>query len=334
MEALVSLVMPFRNTAPFLPDCLNSILKQSYPHWELIMVNDHSTDDSEQVAQEYAKQDNRILVVQNTGKGIIPALQTAYTHVKGDFISRMDSDDRMTSNRIQCLLDLLLEKGKGHLAVGQVQYFSKSGISEGYAKYEKWINGLTATGRNYLELYKECVIPSPCWMSYREDFDRAGGFAENRYPEDYDLTFRFYEAGLEIIPCTEVLHLWRDYPSRTSRTSAHYAQNFFLDLKLHYFLKLHWDQGRPLVIWGAGNKGKHLASALQEQTVDFLWMCDNPNKIGKKIYGVSLKHFQAIDHFQKPQIVITVANPLAQAAILQFLHQRKMHSLDDFFFFC
>lgn len=334
MEALVSLVMPFRNTAPFLPDCLNSILDQSYMNWQLVMVNDHSTDNSEKVALAYAKKDSRIVVVQNAGKGIIPALQTSYRHVRGEFISRMDSDDRMAPNRIQAMIDLLQTKGIGHLAVGQVQYFSDSGISDGYAKYEKWINGLTASGRNYLELYKECVIPSPCWMAYREDFDRAGGFEENRYPEDYDLTFRFYEAGLEVIPCAEVLHYWRDYPSRTSRTSDHYAQNFFLDLKLHYFLKLHWDQNRPLVIWGAGNKGKHLASALQDNEVPFRWMCDNPNKIGKKIYGVSLQHFEEINQLNRPQIVITVANPLAQAAILQFLHQRKMHSLDDFFFFC
>ena len=334
MATLVSLVMPFRNTAPFLPDCLNSILDQTYEHWQLVLVNDHSTDDSAKVAHGYANKDSRIEVVQNAETGIIPALQTAYKHVRGHFVSRMDSDDQMTPNRIQRLVELLQENGKGHLAVGQVKYFSNSGISEGYANYEKWINGLTALGTNYLELYKECVIPSPCWMAYREDFDKAGGFAENRYPEDYDLTFRFYEAGLRVIPCNEVLHLWRDYPTRTSRTSAHYAQNFFLDLKLYYFLKLHWNRSRPLVIWGAGNKGKHLASALQNQQVQFLWMCDNPNKIGKKIYDVQMQHFQEIDDLSRPQIMITVANPLAQSAIVQFLHQRKMHSLNDFFFFC
>jgi glycosyltransferase involved in cell wall biosynthesis len=334
MEALVSLVMPFRNTAPYLSDCLNSVLDQSYRHWQLIMVNDHSTDQSEQIAREYAQKDSRIEVVQNAGEGIIPALATAYKRASGVFISRMDSDDRMLPHRIQCLVERLQQHGPGHVAVGQVRYFSSQGISDGYAKYEKWINGLTAQGKNYLELYKECVIPSPCWMVYRNDFVQAGGFNSDRYPEDYDLTFRFYQAGLQIIPCGEVLHLWRDYPNRTSRTSEHYAQNFFLDLKLHYFLKLHRNPSRPLVIWGAGNKGKHLASALQKQNHPFLWMCDNPNKIGKKIYEVLMRPFEQIDELNSPQIIITVANPLAQAAILQFLHQRQMRSLNDFFFFC
>ena len=65
-----------------------------------------------------------------------------------------------------------------------------------FFKYEKWINGLTLTGNNYTEIYKECVIPSPCWLIHRNDFENCDGFEPNIYPEDYDLTFRFYKANL------------------------------------------------------------------------------------------------------------------------------------------
>ena len=334
MAALISLIMPFRNTLNHLPECLDSIIEQTYPHWELLMVDDQSTDASLVLAEDYSKRDPRIKVFLNRGSGIIPALQTAYESSRGEMISRMDSDDVMHPKRIELMFNDLSFYGPGHLALGQVEYFADKGISDGYARYEKWLNNLTASGQNYLELYKECVIPSPCWMVFREDFDRCGGFRSNRYPEDYDLTFRFYEIGLKIIPSQQILHYWRDYPSRTSRTSEHYAQNFFLDLKLFYFLKIHRTESRPLVIWGAGSKGKHLASELKVKGLKYSWMCDNPNKIGKNIYGVILQDFREIDLLVDPQIIVTVANPAAQSAILQFLHQRRMKSLVDFFFFC
>jgi len=236
---------------------------------------------------------------------------------------------------LMTLMVTALQKfGKGHLAVGQVRYFSSRGISNGYAKYEDWLNRLTQTGNNYSEIYKECVVPSPCWMAYREDFEKSGGFDSDRYPEDYDLSFRFYEHGLKIIPCNALLHLWRDYDTRTSRTHEHYAQNYFLDIKLHYFLKLDYYHNRPLVVWGAGFKGKAIAKALVEKEVHFTWLCDNPKKINKKIYNVQLVHFQELEQLTNPQSIITVANDQAQKDILGYLRKQGQLPMKDFFFFC
>jgi len=284
-EPLISILIPFKNTEQYLLECVDSILKQSYTNWEVIAINDNSTDKSKGIMDNYATKDKRIKTYTNTGSGIIEALRLAFSHCKGDYITRMDSDDIMTPNKLKVMVNSLLKHGEKHIAVGQVSYFSSSGISNGYDRYEKWLNKLTAKGNNYTEIYKECTIPSPCWMAAREDFENSGGFTPNRYPEDYDLAFRFYENGLQCIPCDEKLHLWRDYDTRTSRTSEHYAQNYFLDLKIHYFLKLNYDADRPLIIWGAGAKGKSIAKALISKKIDFHWLCNNPNKIGKDIYG-------------------------------------------------
>ncbi|MEW2921977.1 glycosyltransferase family 2 protein [Muricauda sp. ANG21] len=330
----VSICIPFKNTAHFLPECLDSILNQTYRNWEILAINDHSNDASCEVLRTYADKDDRIKVFNNEGKGIIPALRTAYGQSIGKFVTRMDSDDIMKPNRLEFMVNSLLKSGMGHVAVGQVKYFSDRGISNGYERYETWLNQLTAKGENYNEIYKECVIPSPCWMAYRKDFEACEGFSPDRYPEDYDLTFRFYENGLKIIPCDEVLHLWRDYDTRTSRTHEHYAQNYFLDIKLHYFLKLDYDKSRPLVIWGAGFKGKTIAKKLKKQKIDFTWLCDNPNKIGKKIYGKSLVHFNALDNLDNPQSIVTVANEDAQKEIRAYFNQLSQQPMHDYFFFC
>lgn len=330
----VSILIPFKNTAHFLSECLDSILEQSYSNWEVLAVNDHSEDGSLDLLTSYSQKDSRIKVFKNEGNGIIPALRTAYKNSSGDFITRMDSDDIMKPNRLKVMAKSLVENGEGYVAVGKVKYFSARGISNGYERYEAWLNELTEVGENYSEIYKECVIPSPCWMTYKKDLELSGAFEPNRYPEDYDLTFRFYEKGLSVIPCSEILHLWRDYDNRTSRTSEHYAQNYFLEIKLHYFLRLEHDKNRSLVLWGAGFKGKSIAKSLLKADIDFTWLCDNPQKIGKKIYGKELVHFKILKDLESPQSIITVANEQAQKEIKGFLKNLDQLSMLDYFFFC
>lgn len=334
MNSLVSIIIPFKNTQRYLGECLRSIVNQTYSHWEVLAVDDFSSDQSFEQLSTYSKKDGRIKLFKNKGEGIIPALQTAYFHAKGSFITRMDSDDIMQPNRLEVMLKSLEEKGKGHLAVGQVKYFSHRGISDGYNRYEKWLNGLTAKGNNYSEIYKECVIPSPCWMTHRTDFEACGGFSFDRYPEDYDLSFRFYEKGLSVIPCDQVLHLWRDYDTRTSRTHEHYTQNYFLDIKVDYFLMLEYNKHRPLVVWGAGFKGKTIVKKLVAQKIKFTWLCDNPNKIDKVIYGQEMKHYTTLESLKKPQSIITVANEDSQVAIRAYLKHLKQKPIQDYYFFC
>lgn len=331
---MVSILIPFKNTERFLAECFVSICEQTYANWEVIAVDDHSTDTSKNLALGFSKQRLEITVIPNDGNGIIDALRTAYSKCKGQLITRMDCDDVMAPNKLQVMVDGLLANGKGHVAIGKVEYFSKQGIGAGYARYEKWLNALTATGSNYSEIYKECAIPSPCWMVFKEDLDACGAFNYDRYPEDYDLAFRFYEKGLKCIPCRHVLHRWRDYDNRTSRTSEHYAQNYFLDIKLHYFLKLERNANRPLVLWGAGNKGKKIAKSLRQHNIIFHWVCDNPKKIGKEIYGQQLFHFRKVQEVHNPQSIVTVANPEEQILIKSYFESCGQRHVLDYHFFC
>jgi glycosyltransferase involved in cell wall biosynthesis len=333
-KPLVSILIPFRNTESFIVECIHSILKQTYEHWEAVFIDDSSDDSSFTIVDTFSKQDDRIKLYKTNGSGIISALQTAYDHCRGGFITRMDSDDVMTPMRLEVMLENLMKHGKKHLALGQVHYFRADGLSDGFARYERWLNRLTKTGVNYSEIYKECVIPSPCWMLHRDDFIACDGFEPNRYPEDYDLAFRFYKANYTCIPCDNVLLHWRDYSTRTSRTHENYAQNHFLELKVHYFLELDFDATRPLTIWGAGAKGKTLAKLLIKNAIPFYWICDNPKKIGKHIYDQKLLNFDYLSQLSQPQSIVTVANDDAQKEIKAYFENKNMQSMIDYFFFC
>ncbi|TYB73523.1 glycosyltransferase family 2 protein [Bizionia algoritergicola] len=333
-KSLISIVTPFKNTEKFLPDCLQSILNQTYTNWELVIIDDASTDNSFSIVEQFANHDKRIKLYKNPGSSIIQALQFAFSKTSGDFITRMDSDDIMTPNKLEVLHANLMEYGQGHVAVGQVKYFREDGISDGFAKYEIWLNHLTESGTNFKEIYKECVIPSPCWMVHRADFIACDAFNPNTYPEDYDLAFRFYKYSLKCIPCSETIHLWRDYSSRTSRTHENYAQNNFLELKVNYFIELDYQASRPLVIWGAGKKGKTVARLLQEQNIPFYWICDNPKKIGKEIYNVTLHHTNHLKTLVNPHCLITVANKIEQKNIKKQLEELALKPASDYFFYC
>jgi glycosyltransferase involved in cell wall biosynthesis len=331
---LVSILIPFKNTELYLAECLNSIVNQSYSNWELIIVDDHSTDNSYNMVKDFAEVDGRIKLYKNSGSGIIDALQLAFKHCKGELITRMDSDDIMRSNKIEVLVTKLLAHGKNHIALGLVNYFSDEGIKDGYKSYETWLNALTQNGTNYNEIYKECVIPSPCWMIHKADLISCNAFNPRRYPEDYDLAFRFYKYGFKCIPCDTIIHDWRDYNSRTSRTHEHYAENHFIDLKLDYFLELDYQPDKTLVVWGAGRKGKKVAKSLLEKNITFEWICDNPKKIGKDIYGTILKSFNFLKDTTNTQSIITVANKEAQNDILEYMNGVKLKTIEDYVFFC
>lgn len=330
----ISILIPAKNAGKYLHDCLNSIIEQTETNWECIVVNDNSTDDTLAIFEAFAARDERFTVLSNPKSGVITALQLAFAKCSGELIHRMDADDIMPTHKLTTLKQLLIENGKGHVATGKVKYFSETTLGDGYKRYEAWLNRLTATGSNFSELYRECVIASPCWMVYRSDFEKCGGFDSDIYPEDYDLVFRFYEVGLKCLPCDEVLHLWRDYSVRSSRTSDLYADNRFLDIKCFYFLKLNFDESRPLIIWGAGRKGKAIAKYLIDKNISFNWLCNNPKKIGKDIYGVLMQPENYLETLDKPQVIVAVANHEEQTELKNYFHQKGMETMKDYFFFC
>ena len=104
-QPLVSIIMAVKDTAPYLHDCINSIIAQTYQNWELIAVNDHSTDTTPEILDAFAKADSRIRVFHSDTPKLIPTLQFGYKEVKGTLINRMDSDDKMPDYKIQILVD-------------------------------------------------------------------------------------------------------------------------------------------------------------------------------------------------------------------------------------
>lgn len=280
----ISILMPARNAASWLPETLESIRLQTYADWELLAVDDHSSDHTLDLLEAAAASDSRIRVFSHTERGIIPALQRAYAQSTGTFITRMDADDIMPPDRLRKMVARLTELGPGNLVTGQVRYFPTP-VTEGYLKYEHWINTRTLKQDHYDHIYRECVVASPNWMVHASDLEQCEGISALEYPEDYDFIFRWYAAGFAIVSIPDTTLLWREHPLRTSRNSEIYDQASFFRLKLSWFLRLNAPGKYSLALFGAGEKGKLVAEFLDRHNLPFSWYDVNYPRYNTGIKG-------------------------------------------------
>tara|TARA_Y100001972_G_scaffold116614_1_gene154701 strand:+ start:1422 stop:2375 length:954 start_codon:yes stop_codon:yes gene_type:complete len=298
---LVSIIMPVKNAVPYLGACLASILDQTYGNWELIAVDDHSMDDSKTILVEYAGKDSRIHYLDNSGHGIIDALKTGYKCAKGTYLTRMDADDVMPEDRLAKMVDALCDQSKC-IATGQVKYFGDEPISDGYRKYEHWINDINLDGKQWDQVYRECVIASPNWLMRKSELDNIGGFDDLTYPEDYHLVFKWYLSQFKIIVVPHVTLFWREHADRTSRNSEHYQQQAFFNLKIHQFIENDL-KSRNLVLWGKNEKTKLTADILKRSGITF--------------HQFDLTNFKKTENLENPQILVGVYPELEERKNLE-----------------
>jgi glycosyltransferase involved in cell wall biosynthesis len=327
---MISIVMPVKNAFKYLEECILSIQNQSLADWELIAINDNSSDDSIHILNKFSDSDSRIKVFNNDGKGIIDALILAYSKTEGEFISRMDADDKMHPNKLQMLSDSLRENPKA-IITAKVSYFSDTELGQGYLDYQNWLNQFIDQQNHYSGIYQECVLPSPCWMMTRSTLDALGGFKSLSYPEDYDLCFKAYQKNIQILGVNEILHYWRDYSERTSRNDPNYADNTFIGLKTRYFIACDNKSDQPLILWGAGKKGKKIARLLIESGTKFIWATNNPKKLNVPIYDQQLVLDEEISDIKDAQLIIAIADRKASEGILRVL---QASAVDEVYYFC
>ncbi len=105
----VSVVVPIYNVEKYLNRCLQSIINQSYKNIEIILVNDGSTDNSLQIAEEEEKNDSRIKIITQKNQGLSMARNTGIQHATGEYICFVDSDDFVHKDYVKCLIENLEE---------------------------------------------------------------------------------------------------------------------------------------------------------------------------------------------------------------------------------
>lgn len=110
MENKISIIVPCYKVTDFLPQCVESLMNQSYKDIEIILVDDGSPDDTGKLCDEYAKKDNRIKVVHKQNGGLVSARNAGYDVATGDWMMYVDGDDWLDSDCCQVMLDAVADK--------------------------------------------------------------------------------------------------------------------------------------------------------------------------------------------------------------------------------
>jgi len=284
-ECGISVLMPVHNGGEYLKAAVESILTQTHQKIELILIDDHSTDDS----IEKLSTDSRLRIIQSPSKGIVAALNHGAAEASYSIIARMDADDISLANRLATQLDLLLRSHEPIIVGAQVALFSdKHEIAEGYRRYQGWINQQTSSKDISNNFWVESCIPHPSAMFHKSTLIELGGYHDPPWPEDYDLWCRAHLAGYKFAkPDTQILLRWRDYQNRTSRIDERYSKDQFLRCKARYLSEqLLRSNNNQCVIWGTGPTGTKLHNYLVKHKIHVSGFVDvNPKLVGREKYG-------------------------------------------------
>jgi glycosyltransferase involved in cell wall biosynthesis len=279
--------MPARDAAETLPETLASLFAQTEPDWELLAVDDGSTDATRALLQAAAARDGRVRVLRHEeGRGIVAALQTAFAAARGEWIARMDADDVALPERLARQRALLAGDDRLAAVGSRIRYFPEESLGDGARRYAAWLNGLVTPEEHARDLFVECPLAHPTFMLRRSAFVGVGGYQARGWPEDYDLLLRLWLAGWRLAKVPEVLLLWRESPARASRVRPEYQPDAFRRCKVHYLRQSYLAGDRPAFVWGSGRVGKLLARELLPAGTPLAGFVElDPRKIGQRIYG-------------------------------------------------
>ena len=119
-----SIIIPVYNVSKFLPECVRSVLQQNYPNFEIILINDGSTDNSGEICNEFSHSDSRIRVIHQENRGLSAARNVGINESKGDYIIFLDSDDLWDNKNV---LSILAQR---------VESYSPDVLSFNYCKFD------------------------------------------------------------------------------------------------------------------------------------------------------------------------------------------------------
>lgn len=278
----VSILLPCYNAAETLDEALDSLALQSLRDYELVAVDDGSNDSTPEKLRQRAENDPRLRVLALPHGGIIAALNAGLAACRGEYVARMDADDRAHPARLEKQLIYLEDHPEVAVLGCRVAGFPPDQVREGFRIYLQWQNALLSDAEIRREMFVESPVAHPSVMVRRQWLEEVGGYQEHGWAEDYDLWLRLYLAGARFAKLPEILLEWRERPERLTRRDGRYALENFLRAKAFYLGKGPLAGRDAVMIWGAGMIGRRLSKHLLRQDVPLVAFIDiDPRKIGR-----------------------------------------------------
>lgn len=226
----VSIIVPIFNSSKYLEKCINSLLSQTYQNFEILLIDDGSTDDSLNICRKFEDWDNRIRVFHQCNQGVSTARNLGLSEAKGEYIAFCDSDDWFEKDMLEYLLSLI-EQAKYSISSCNVFLEYKGGKTKRKYQIDK---NLEFDSKNALvELHKGNIIQH--WLCNklfnRKLFENLSFSKELAYGEDYNVLCELLEKSNGIICGKECKYHYLQRADSACNNKFTYAQ--FLSLKMY-----------------------------------------------------------------------------------------------------
>jgi glycosyltransferase involved in cell wall biosynthesis len=242
MNPKISIIVPVYNVEKFIHDCIESILSQTFTDFELILVNDGSTDQSGTICDEYEAKDERVKVIHKENGGQSSARNRGIEAARGDLLGFVDSDDWIHKEMFEILYKKLIETNSDITACNLMQYNKDS---SGHLYSSNTNDELFNRDAAMRELYlNERLTFSPCNKLYKKELLEEIRFKEGYILEDMDFAYRIIHQVDRVYYTGKALYYYRYNEKSTMRKafSKKRLDEFDVRKNMYLFYREHYQE--------------------------------------------------------------------------------------------
>jgi glycosyltransferase involved in cell wall biosynthesis len=227
----VSVLLPVHDAAPWLAASLASLWRQTFADFEVVAVDDGSTDGSGELLERAARREPRLRVIHTPHRGLPGAIAAAHRHARARLLARHDADDLAHRDRLALQVGFLRAHPRVAALGTRLRLFPAAAVRPGMSRWAAWHNSLL----EHHEMAREVLVESPLAhgtaLLRRGWVERVGGWVDRGWPEDLDLWIRLLEAGARFAKLPRVLYGWRQHPASATWRDPAFSRERVLALK-------------------------------------------------------------------------------------------------------
>jgi len=245
MSSQVSIIIPCFNQARFLPDTLECLLSQTYKDWECLIINDGSTDNTIDIAQEYIARDHRFRLISKQNGGLSSARNRGIKESKGRWLQFLDSDDIILPEKLEKQLILLSNAPGPALSFCDYYFCGEHDVHDRISKGKDYEHPRFVLDHPILDLAvrweSKLSIPAHCFLFDSLLFTHNKIFFDEDLPnhEDWDCWMRVFSLNPHIYPVEEELAVYRQHSNSMATNKK--AMWLGFEMAINKQIKIHRD---------------------------------------------------------------------------------------------
>ena len=219
MSRTVSVVVPVYNCENYIAECIESVLAQTYPHFQLVLIDDGSTDNSGAICDEYGNKDDRITVIHQENQGVSIARNKGLHMIKGDYLTFVDADDMLLPNSLEISINTI-EQHKADMVVYGWKTICDEGVTNDICFPYEFTTEVYGVVRGILTNYADYGGGYPwnkLWRVSSFDGEIPKFNPSLFYFEDLEWVIRMMLRVKSVVVCSKCLYIYRIHKNSISQ---------------------------------------------------------------------------------------------------------------------